>query len=49
MLLQMESWMETLERLRSVFIESTFTFRGDARRLVLFHTRVPDVLVSQVV
>lgn len=47
--LQMESWMETLQRLGSMSIESTLTFRGDTRRLVLLHTRVPDVLTHPVV
>lgn len=49
MALQMESWMEILERLRSVFIEPTLTLRGDTRRLVLLCTRVPDALSQQAV
>lgn len=49
MALQMESWVEILERLRSVFIEPTLTLRGDTRQLVLLCTRVPDALSHQVV
>lgn len=47
MALQMESWMETLGRLRSVSVE--LKLRGDTRWLVLLHTRVPDVLTQHVV
>lgn len=47
MALQMESWMETLGRLRSVSYE--LKLRGDTRWLVLLHTRVPDVLTHHVV